>query len=1222
MKKSVNRFISIFMIFLMFATLYISVPIAAVTTLNVFEYDNYKIIYSIVNEWDNYHNIEIKITNTGNETIYNWALGYDAGGDISNVWNGTIYNSKGTNYIIKNAGYNYEILPGNSVTFGYTLQGEKLAIPNSFELCSKRIEINEGYNAQLVIEDKWETGFSGYIEILNESDIPFEAWMLSFDTNFVISDLWNAIIVENEDYTYTVSSQIMSNPISSGSSMKIGITASFEEGVEPVITKELISIVQIDDSALNNVKENIIDNSDEIVGKMYFKDLTSEDDIICDSDGNRYFKNQILVTACDGVSFDTINDLVHSMDAEIVGYIELTNDYQIEFNYNISLKEINNIINELKNNAIIEFISLNIINDIIYDSIPNDTKIQPAGVNKDIDIHNDNWHIYAIRADEAWKYFMDAEYTPHSVNIGIIDSCFSSQNNDLNFCKLWNNEYFPQDDHGTLVAGIIGAQFNNGKGVAGICPTSKLFGYSFNNVQNVNIASMTPLMRIKYVLALMIGNNNKVINISLSLKDDNNIDFESKSVENTLNKLLNKGYDFLIVNSAGNKSTDASTNSYFSYINENSSVGKRIIVVGAVVHQSENNGTTNGPVSKTDVDGNLTLECIYRSNSNYGSRVNIVAPGAGILSTGLGAEEYDTFDHTSSAAPQVAGVAGMLYSINPNLKGSQVKEMIISSAKESANTNPNRKISYNGLDYYLLDAKAAVDMAMSLNGPFLPSIENNEAIVYGVVTDVNDEPIKNTKIKLTTKSSSSKDTLYFETDENGEYLITLKIDTYNLKFSINDESFLGWHYNKDYAYHTIKNKEITVDKEGYNNAYPLDVKLDNTTTESVGIYNDSNGVSISDVIATIKAENGSSQTVTLNSSELSYNDVEDGIYTISLNKDGYIPATIQVNAMGGNIYDQNGEILEKITLTPIEASIYGTVTVKNLTTNKITPKAGHTVTLLKDGSNFTSVSTQDDGTYRINLKEYGNYTIVFSEDYQYEVPITSNLNCEINCVFEVEEDEDEDEEDEDENDEGDDGNSDEDDNGNTDDGNFGEGDGINIDFTGDGDSSFTGDESGNLSDGVWLKIFDGADSYYARIYTTSDSGEYKSTFGSPGWGLHTTMYNYWTGQLKMATYRCDGTLIKDQVIEYFYKKTHIYLPNSNSTDTTPLMRIDAITSLSIDSTGVTYTIHTDGYYKETFNIVGSLGVKKEDWTDDKTITISLYKGSSPTGASTASPFEN
>ena len=107
MKKNVNRFISIFMTFLVCVSLYMSIPIAAITTLNVFEYDNYNIKYSIVNEWDNNRNIEITFTNKGNETIYNWALGFDAGGEILGLWNGTIYDRKALNHDQENEKTDY-----------------------------------------------------------------------------------------------------------------------------------------------------------------------------------------------------------------------------------------------------------------------------------------------------------------------------------------------------------------------------------------------------------------------------------------------------------------------------------------------------------------------------------------------------------------------------------------------------------------------------------------------------------------------------------------------------------------------------------------------------------------------------------------------------------------------------------------------------------------------------------------------------------------------------------------------------------------------------------------------------------------------------------------------------------------------------------------------------------------------------------------------------------
>lgn len=142
--KSKNKIITIIMIILICIILFPFSYVSAEVNNDTYTYNNYNIKYKVSNIWDNYQNIEIEVINTGDEAIYNWALRYDAGGNISNVWNGTIHNSNGTNYIIKNAEYNYEILSGNSVTFGYTLQGEKLATLDNFELCSKRDEINEG----------------------------------------------------------------------------------------------------------------------------------------------------------------------------------------------------------------------------------------------------------------------------------------------------------------------------------------------------------------------------------------------------------------------------------------------------------------------------------------------------------------------------------------------------------------------------------------------------------------------------------------------------------------------------------------------------------------------------------------------------------------------------------------------------------------------------------------------------------------------------------------------------------------------------------------------------------------------------------------------------------------------------------------------------------------------------------------------------------------------
>ena len=104
---------------------------------NMYQYDKCNIMYTVKNEWENNQNVEITIKNTGNEPVYNWSLGFDAGGEIAGIWNGTIYDNNGTNYIIKNAGYNYEIQPDESVTFGYTLNNSD-SMPDDFILCQER----------------------------------------------------------------------------------------------------------------------------------------------------------------------------------------------------------------------------------------------------------------------------------------------------------------------------------------------------------------------------------------------------------------------------------------------------------------------------------------------------------------------------------------------------------------------------------------------------------------------------------------------------------------------------------------------------------------------------------------------------------------------------------------------------------------------------------------------------------------------------------------------------------------------------------------------------------------------------------------------------------------------------------------------------------------------------------------------------------------------------
>lgn len=325
--------------------------------------------------------------------------------------------------------------------------------------------------------------------------------------------------------------------------------------------------------------------------ELYFKDIQSDDEVEYNENNGIFFvRNQILLTANDGVSFADISSLASYYNAKIVGYIELTNDFQIEFKNDVSIDNLYKIIDELMRNSSIEYASLNTAFDLSPES---DTIIDDPESNVNLDskkLTNNNWNIYAINADKAWKNYYD-QMTP--VKIGMIDTVFSKPHEDLTFIEPWAdpdsdiNTYDQKSQHhGTRVAGVMAAGYNNGKAISGICPKNELYVYSLLNGKNI----FTTIMSYKYGYALLIANNVRVINCSIgyeygtayaatinamnpsnsnkSVRDS--IKVNSDILDDFLTKLVEKGYDFTIVASAGNANTkfyiaDSSCTSTYGY---------------------------------------------------------------------------------------------------------------------------------------------------------------------------------------------------------------------------------------------------------------------------------------------------------------------------------------------------------------------------------------------------------------------------------------------------------------------------------------------------------------------------------------------------------------------------------------------------------------------------------------------------------------------------------
>lgn len=1010
--KRIKQTLSAILAAAMSLSLFTTIPASAEIGKKTYQYDGYSVDYNVTNEWDGAQTVELTVSNTGTDSILNWALKYDAEGEISNLWNADLYEQNGDEYVIKNVGWNFEIAPSQSITYGYTLSGNNLGLPDNFEICSKRVDKSEGYDIQYNITKSWDVGVEGNIVITNTSAAPIEAWTLSFDSNFMIDNLWNGRVLENNGTSYTVAAEMWTNPVQPNGSITIGFVGSKTVDVEAVLSNFRLTEVVIDDNnnvpdiphtevtipscvlfsyengvstsieggslnvngnvatnGLSNINasatningtvvehqsfsmpyyheiiessyfwndvnymsdncydpNNIIDiatysetdyinnsadfeisntavmavtnididsnsfngnnmvlyscfgnidltsgnvlgsgliyaplgtvtikcdrinfngiiiaqnikiigeteitlnkneefinslgsgkstitepdeNDSDIIdiGEAYFKEITSPDDVIDSGDGLYCVKRQLLLTADDNVDFEQIRELAESFNASIVGYIELTNDYQIEFNYDIGIDELKSMISTISDIPYVQNVSLNLISYESPEFYSNDSEWNTEWVEP---IPNGNdWNIEEIQLEsaliemgviesESSSYDSATTDALHSVKIGLIDNTFDETHEDLLFTKAWNNSSAPNINdslvaHGTHVAGTMAAKFNNRTGITGVSIKNRLYAFSYDGetVGKIDpieeLKNATQFFKTKYGLALLIGNNVKVINYSYGYNDKayyasqsdgierKAIKKEAEELESFLEKLVKKGYQFTIIAAAGNGNrpsltgtpTQAEYGNAFAYIGKNSknyAVRSKIISVGAI----------NMPqISGTNL--------LYTLRDSSAVNPDIWAPGSNIYSctimgTGPNGSNYDEKGGTSMAAPCVSGVVGLCYSICPGLNATMIRTAIITKGSDK------------GLPQKVVNAKNAVQFINNIKSTF-DDVNNNEqnGIAFGYVYD--DETGRGlSDVKISAYSQKTNSLIGTAiTDDTGCYEIILPPDMYILTFS-------------------------------------------------------------------------------------------------------------------------------------------------------------------------------------------------------------------------------------------------------------------------------------------------------------------------------------------------------------------------------------------------------------------------------------------------------
>lgn len=462
-------------------------------------------------------------------------------------------------------------------------------------------------------------------------------------------------------------------------------------------------------------KWNLISENDQLfVSVDAHISLPNEDSIVVDPEsGIEFVNNELIVHAQIGADRGAVVALLNTFGGEIIGEISATDTYQVQFLNSYTYAELASLQSALEKSPLISWTSANLVFEEKSDYYPvSDTKW--ASDWSDSTPDGLNWGVEAIDAPNAWNYRDIMSY----VNVGVFDCCFY-EHEDLVYSKTYFNDVAncsgDSKAHGTHVSGTIAAGFDNGVGITGTAPYVNLYGFAYTGT--VLKGKSTLIIMELSVTALLHNDKCQVLNCSNSIIYDGKeaaiwaaernanytqaINTGAQELGSYLKRLIDLGDNFVICVAAGNDNdniytstqgvstsgnVDAFYSNFYTAITD-AEVKSRIIVVGAC---------------KNDGDGTYT----YSNFSNVGSRVNVVAPGEKIYST-INNNGYEAWPGTSMATPHVAGVAAMLYAINPNLTGDQVKKIIV----DTANTD------VSGCSYKMVNAKNAVEyVARQISG--------------------------------------------------------------------------------------------------------------------------------------------------------------------------------------------------------------------------------------------------------------------------------------------------------------------------------------------------------------------------------------------------------------------------------------------------------------------------------------------------------------------------
>lgn len=426
-------------------------------------------------------------------------------------------------------------------------------------------------------------------------------------------------------------------------------------------------------------------------------------------------------------------------------------------------------------------------------------------------------------ADIDFPEALNLGYGTEEVVVAVIDSGIDYNHPDL-VENVWNNPvcggdtgcsegYYgydflngdsdPLDDHGhgTHCSGIIAAELNNSIGISGVCPNCKIMGLK-----------VLPDGQISDSIAAFsyaVENDAKILSNSWGCTQDCN----NPEIEDAIKDAFEDG--ILVVFSAGNNDINLDDN----YLSPQSMT-------------EEENLLVVGSSSPNDIKSSF---------SNYGTTIDLVAPGSRILSlrasnTDIYCYEYnDCNTHiidengevnelgeyyvstgTSMAAPHVSGIAGLLWSHYPDLSNVQIMNQLKFLSDDIYDLNP---------DYIGLFGEGRLNALNSLsNNTWLNHSVYVEEVEVHDKMKIGDKYNFSVKIINSGESNESNLSVLFKLDEVVVDNITIE------NISVGSEVEVQSEFNSSNLYYNDLSIEV-LPVQGEIST------LDNELTKEVWVYN-------------------------------------------------------------------------------------------------------------------------------------------------------------------------------------------------------------------------------------------------------------------------------------------------------------------------------------------------------------------------------------------------